>query len=161
MQVTASTGSSQGSDHQMPQYNLPSQILCRVMNLSLSVSNFSIASVIFSPSSIKFCRRCIMLFFSSSSLRKLQHRLIFLFLQGISPNCLISFHYCRVSSLQFCVFDAQRNLLHFCIFFYSSKNLFYCFISLLPSSGKLFHCFFFYFFYFFFFFFSSSSSSSS
>lgn len=35
-QVAASTGQPQGADQQMPQYNLPSQILCRVMNLSLS-----------------------------------------------------------------------------------------------------------------------------
>eukprot|EP00250_Pteridium_aquilinum_P009594 c18780_g1_i1 orf=219-2837(+) len=35
-QVAASTGQPQGTDQQMPQYNLSSQILCRVMNRSLS-----------------------------------------------------------------------------------------------------------------------------
>nr|ARR29287.1 auxin response factor 2 [Cyrtomium guizhouense] len=35
-QVAASTGQHQGTGQQMPQYNLPSQIMCRVMNRSLS-----------------------------------------------------------------------------------------------------------------------------
>lgn len=61
-QVEAST--NQVADHQMPVYNLPAKILCRVVNLELKVSHISKPFLHVETAFLQLCTELIEVFFN-------------------------------------------------------------------------------------------------